>query len=380
MADAGARWRVVLKHAEATAYLLRHALITPAAIVEGDLTLADLSRRNHIIRVTTNEGTCYLLKQNASRDGAIGVAHEAATYRLLESSVGCRELSRHLPRCIRYDSDECLLVLELVPNAEDLFTYHSRRGSFPTSLAKTLGTALSAVHRYGTSALEGETSGKFSGRLPWVLCLDQPGLAIFRDLSGANLQVIRVLQSSPEFRDQLKELREGWQGDAFIHHDMKWDNCLAFGKSASSRKSLVKIIDWEFADRGDPCWDVGAMFGNYLSFWLTSIPITGQEPPNRFLDLARYPLSRMQPAICAYWKAYVRGMGLDAAISQEWLVRAMRYGATRLVQTGYEQMQASTYLTGNLVCLLQLALNILQRPHEAIVHLLGIPLGVGDVA
>jgi len=347
--------------------------------VDGDLALVDVSRRNHNLQVTTDKGPCYLLKQGAGRDGMAGVAHEAAAYRLLEWRAGSGELQRYLPRCISYDCSESLLVLELVSNSENLRSYHSRRGHFPTSVAATLGRALSAVHRYGTLALDCDTSGRFSGRLPWALFLDQPGLAIFRDISNANLQVVRILQSSTAFRDQLNELRSAWRANAFIHHDMKWDNCLVFSESASGRKSRLKIIDWEFADRGDPCWDIGAVLGSYLSFWLTSIPITGEEPPDRFLELARYPLNRMQPAMRACWRAYIRGMGLDVATSREWLLRVVRYGAIRLIQAGYEQMQAATHLTGNLVSLLQLSLNILQRPYEAIVHLLGIPLEAAEV-
>jgi hypothetical protein len=125
---------------------------------------------------------------------------------------------------------------------------------------------------------------------------------------------------------------------------------------------------------GDPCWDIGSVFSNYLSFWLLSIPITGEAPPDQFVELAQYPLESMQPAIHSFWRSYIRGMELDAATSDEWLLRAVRYGATRLVQTAYEQMQMSIHLTGNVVCLLQLSLNILLRPQESIVHLLGLPL------
>lgn len=108
---------------------------------------------------------------------------------------------------------------------------------------------------------------------------------------------------------------------------------------------------------------------------MLSIPITGEAPPDRFVELARYPLERMQPAMRSFWQSYVQGMGFDPATSGEWLLRAIKYGAARLVQTAYEQMQMSQHLTGNVVCLLQLSLNILQRPQEAMAHLLGLPLG-----
>jgi hypothetical protein len=124
---------------------------------------------------------------------------------------------------------------------------------------------------------------------------------------------------------------------------------------------------------GDACWDVGSVFNDYLSFWLLSIPITGEDPPERFLDLARYPLAKMQPAMRAFWDTYVQSMGFDQATARERLIKSVRYAAARLVQTAFEESQNSTEPTGNVICFLQVALNILQRPEQAAMHLIGIP-------
>ena len=120
-----------------------------------------------------------------------------------------------------------------------------------------------------------------------------------------------------------------------------------FAPPESQRKTGVKIIDWEFAAVGDPCWDAGAIFSNYLSFWLLAIPITGEEPPDRFLELSSYRLQDMQPAIRAFWRGYVRGLGLDPAMLNDWLLRAVRYAAARLLQTAFEQLQTVAYINGN---------------------------------
>ena len=177
-----------------------------------------------------------------------------------------------------------------------------------------------------------------------------------------------------ELWQRLDELRQDWRGEALIHYDGKWDNWLVLAEPAPRRTTRLKMVDWEFAGLGDPCWDIGTVFMDYLSFWLLSIPITGEAPPERFMELSRYPLERMQPALRAFWQAYVQHVSLDATTSYHWLLRAVKYGAARLVQIGFEQMQTSMQLTGPIVCLLQLSLNILRRPHEAAVYLLGIPL------
>jgi hypothetical protein len=80
----------------------------------------------------------------------------------------------------------------------------------------------------------------------------------------------------------------------------------------------------------------------------------------------------MQPAIRSFWESYVRRRGFDRVSSREKLRLATRYGAARLLQTAFEQSQNVSHLTGNLVLLLQLSLNMLARPDEAGADLLGI--------
>lgn len=357
-------------------YLLQHKLIDPASIVTGGLTVVDVSRRNCNFKVISTQGPCYLVKQGISPDRATTVAHEAAVYQLLESDTRAHnvKLPHYLPRFYRYDPQEHMLILELLPNAEDFRQYHARYGRFSTSLAAMAGKSLGTLHRLTQPGNRLWDDSWFLDQLPWILTIHRPSLWIFWDVSEANLQLIKIVQHSTEFCQLLDDLRQDWQADRLIHHDIKWDNWIIFAQSSSRRKVGLKLIDWELAALGDPCWDVGSVFNDYLSFWLSSIPITGEEPPERFLELSRYPLERMQPALRSFWASYTRQMDLDASIADQWLLRAVRYGAARLVQTAFEQMQRSTQLTGNIICILQLSLNMLRRPHEAAVLLLGIPL------
>jgi hypothetical protein len=45
-----------------------------------------------------------------------------------------------------------------------------------------------------------------------------------------------------------------------------------------------------------------------------------------------------------------------------------------LVQSAFERTQNSAWITSDVVCLLQLSLNILQQPADATATLLGIPI------
>jgi len=365
----------MLTQPEAGPYLLQRELLSAASIVEGDLVVADASRRNRNFKVTVERGPSYLLKQGVGADGIATVAHEAAVYQFLHARAEKNGMDRYLPRYYGYDPKERILILELLRDAQDFREYHAQRGYFSKILASAMGKALSKVHRLTrTDGKNDEDGHMYPVQPPGALSIHRPEPRTLQDISSANLELMKIVQHSAQFRQVLDELRREWRTETLIHYDIKWDNCLVFARPASKRKTRLKIVDWELAGMGDPCWDIGSVFSNYLSFWLLSIPITGEAPPDQFVELAQYPLESMQPAIRSFWCAYIRGMELDAATSDEWLLRAVRYGATRLVQTGYEQMQMSIHLTGNIVCLLQLSLNILLRPQESIVHLLGLPL------
>lgn len=369
------RWLTVimLNQYEVVSYLLQHKLLSPAQVVAGDLKVADVSRRHRNYKITSSLGAGYVLKQGVGQDRIAAIGREAATYQFLDS--GIKGLSRYLPRFCAYDAEERVLILELVDGAQNLREYHLHHGYFPISLARILGNALATLHSLAVTGKNGKEDGRRAARQPpWVFSVHRPMIKFLQECSSANLQLIQIVQQFPVFCDQLDALREEWRTEALIHGDIRWDNCIVFGKSSSARKSRLKIVDWELAGVGDPCWDVASVFNDYLSFWLLSIPVTGELPPDRFLELARYPLEKMHPALHAFWLAYVQQMNLDVATADRWLLRTGRYVAARLVQTAFEETQMTIQLTGNIVCMLQLSLNILQRPHEATAQLLGIPL------
>jgi hypothetical protein len=366
---------MMLTQLEVVRYLLRHQLVSVDSFVDGDLMVEDASRRNRNFKVMSQHAPSYLLKQGISPDGLAAVANEAAVYELFWSDTASDELRRYLPHFYKYDPIENMLVLEFLRDAKDVKEYYAYRKRFSAVLASAIGSALGTLH--SLMWIEGKTSRGMQGLThgpPWVLALHRPVPEIFWHVSGANVHIIKIIQQFPEFCDLLDDLFKEWRIETLIHFDLKWDNWLIVESSAGRHKTGLKIVDWEFAGRGDPCWDLGSVFSEYLSFWLLSIPVIGDIPPDKLFVLARYPLSRMQPAIRSFWESYVRRMNLDTTSSHEWLLRSVKYAAARLVQTAFERMQMAMQPTGNIVCFLQLSLNILQWPEEAIVHLLGIPL------
>jgi thiamine kinase-like enzyme len=354
-------------------YLLGHKLVKENSIIEQDLTVADISHRNNNLMVMSDKAPCYLLKQGIDKDTKETIANEASIYQHLHSNHLTRKMTQYLPRYYGYNKEKHLLILELFSNAKTLRMYPVRKGRFSVILARKIGEVLGTLHQTTAIKREEKHDSNLSNTAPpWILSIHRPSLRLFKNLTNGNIRLIRIIQKFPELCMKLDSLRDQWHIESLIHQDIKWDNFLLIGNSGKDIN--LKLIDWELSRLGDPCWDVGSVFADYLSFWIMSIPVTGETPPDKFPDLAQYPLQRVQPAILSFWKSYTKQMKLDDNIADEWLIRSVKYAAARLIQTAFEQLQTVIYLNSNSIICLQLCFNMLQRPIETSAQLLGIPL------
>jgi hypothetical protein len=66
-------------------------------------------------------------------------------------------------------------------------------------------------------------------------------------------------------------------------------------------------------------------------------------------------------------------MDLSGAEAETWLARAVQMGAARVLQTVLEYLQGGEQMTGGVVNLLQISLNMLRDPARAAHGLLSIP-------
>ena len=363
----------MLTHSEVGTYLRGQGLLDAHAVVAGDLEILDSTRGNVCYEVVSARAPSYLLKQGPDAERAARIAYEAAIYAWLHTTLQARRVRSYLPALHRYDPQEQVLVLELLPQALTWGAYHQRRGRFPLRIAALLGAAVGTLHQIGPGAVSGDGDSPIAPcPLPWALAVHRPSFDLYCGFSLAGIQLLGLLQQFPEFGRHLDQLRAEWQCQTLVHYDLKGENLLVLPAGAGAR-SQVKLVDWELAGWGDPCWDVGSVFGEYLGSWLHSVPVAGEGPPDQFLELAGYPLEKIQPAIRRFWEAYARHMGLSSATAGEWLLRATRYSAVRLLQTAFEESQIQVELTRDALCFVQLSFNILQRPGDAALYLLGIP-------
>ena len=389
---------MIINRENITHYLLGRGLLSFDSVVDGDLLVVETSSRNRNFKVIRGDQPGYFVKQVKTFEpqNVETLRYESACYWLSRNDPDFEPLAALMPRF--YDSDPVrhALVIELLPEGGSLSDYHRQLGAFPIEVGVQLGRILGTYQReMGRRLREGAKSSAFARRVPWILSLHELNQNLFGQLSAANTQVLGIVQGYPDFQQTLDGLRRNWRFDSLIHGDIKWDNLhVTVGRDggreeggeagargaaeggearkAEEGRMNLRLIDWELADFGDACWDAGAVFQSYLSFWVFSMPAVAGVPAEQLVSSAQYPVEKMQPAIRAFWKTYTDERGLTGEEAREALERSVSYGAARMIQTAYEAMFYAPQITASALYLLQLSLNILKSPREATASLLAL--------
>ena len=96
-------------------YLLRKKLINRKSIVQGDLRILDVSRKNRNIEVISRNGKSDLIKQAKLGDmfSAKTIKREFQLYQLIESDFRLSELRSVIPTVVDFDTEQNILIIEL---------------------------------------------------------------------------------------------------------------------------------------------------------------------------------------------------------------------------------------------------------------------------
>ena len=324
-------------------------------MVEEDLRVTDVSRRNSVFVVTASDAPTYVVKQ-AGPGTADTLAHEAAVLRELARMP---LLAGVVPALAHYDEAAVRLVLRSPPDAIPW----RQQARLPRLAAGALGRTLAAVH---ASRPELESSPPQDDRL-WALTLPEPALERLRHMSTGELELVSRIQADPVLCDRLRRLRDQVGDEAFVHGDLRWENCLALAAPGSKRRTRVLLIDWELAGPGEPTADLGAALGECLRLWVESVPIVDPSSPGLLASRARYPLGRLKPVMRALWAGY-----RSAAARPVSLGRVAEMAAVRLLETALEHAQRLVGVSAEALALLQVADNVLRTPEDAARRLIGL--------
>jgi aminoglycoside phosphotransferase (APT) family kinase protein len=162
--------------------------------------------------------------------------------------------------------------------------------------------------------------------------------------------------------EALDRMREQWDPETLIHGDFKWSN-LAGGR----------LLDWELAQWGDPAWDVGGAMHGMVVEDLLALELPGEGGPERLFEMLGEMLARRREDHRAFWSGYVAERGLPPARTAALQGRIPAATGLRLIKTAYEWCQAETRMPRRAAAILQLGINMVVRPEQAMRFVLGLP-------
>jgi hypothetical protein len=358
-----ALYRSILQH------LLCLGLLQAQSIVSGGVRITEISRRNANFRIDVDDGRGFFVKMARSPVTAATLTQEADLYASFRRTPDFASFAEYLPLFVDFDFNRRVLVLELLRDANDFAQYNSSRRKPSPLLARCLGRALAILHGLGRDCAARRKVSDSGAR--WVLSLHCPGLHALRDMSPAELQLVRLLQSHGD-PCRLDGLRAAWKDSTIVHGDIRMQNCLAVPSPGSTRLTRLKLIDWELGGKGDPCWDIGCVFAQYLDFALTRTALPAGENLG-IIEVSGEPLLDVQVALRAFRDAYFRGWRpQERESSSELLTKATGFAGIRLFQTALERARESISLDARTICLAQLGVNVIAKPQDALVRLCGL--------
>jgi Phosphotransferase enzyme family len=342
-------------------YLLDKGLLTPRQIVNGEFRVDIADSRNRNFIVNRDYDNAYFIKHIRTLD----VEHvntlqtEATCYWLANNEAQYSSLKDFMPTYHSFDYNNNILIIGFERGKITLNDYYDRTRKMPIAVAQRIGSILNAYHGHVSELLTNSSSARFfkKGR-PWVFSIasNQNRLPSPQTPEG---QIFTLINSNPKYKELIAVHENTWENKSLVHSDIKFTNFLI--DHSNDDTPNIKLVDWELADIGDPCWDVASVLQAYLNLWLIQEMNKDQQ--------YGFSLPLVQESIAAFWKAYSEDQVTD---TNRILNKALAFCALKMIHTCLETTPGSPSLGLYGAKLLQLSFNILDNPDGARSSLLGI--------
>jgi Phosphotransferase enzyme family len=307
--------------------LLDARLLSPGTIVDGDLTLRNVSRSNGVFLVSADGGMRFVVKGPPLGEGVSDQGspeRERRFYDRLAREPGLLD-GAPVPHPVATLGE--LLVLAGAGSGETLEERYRRRG-LSSDDAALLGHALAGWRRLSFRL----TDVALPGRHPWVmsaLSSDPPAPVV--ENAGAG-QLAELLRPHPLLVEGLARLKEGWRTNDVVHGDIRWDNAVVEPDPGTGRDRVI-LVDWEYLDGGDFGWDVAGALADAVAFETTDALSAEEEtfrlPTSGELSGLRSAVSR---SLRTFGCAYREELGEPAAAD---LNAGIRFLPARVLQIGF---------------------------------------------
>jgi hypothetical protein len=297
-----------------------------------------------------------------------------------------REISDFLPELLYFDPDRSILVVKFLADYSDLYGYYLKEHQFPLVVAKSIGQLLGTIHSqtFQRSAYHQFLTVRVASRDENRANLDKSYTAIdiIRNLSRITprvfqmmplecLQFFKLYQRFPSLSQAIADLGSSITPSCLVHNDLKINNILLDLNWQQPTSKIIRLIDWERADWGDPAFDLGCILGSYLEIWLDGLVISTTLSINDSLQLATTPLELLQPSLFDLVRSYLDRFPAIINARPDFLDRAIQFAGLSLIQRIETRIDEDRLFGNRGIVMLQVAKQLLCAPQTAMNTLFG---------
>jgi Phosphotransferase enzyme family len=283
-----------------------------------------------------------------------------------------------LPNLLHFDVDRSILIVEYLDTHCDLYRYYATEDIFPIEIAQSIGKVLATLHsqtfdrsEYRQFITAQSNSRITNPAMDLVHRLSRITPDVFWVIPPDCLQFFKLYQRFPSLSQAIFDLSKAITPSCLVHNDLKINNILLDLQWDIPGSTVIKLIDWERANWGDPAFDLGCMLGSYLEIWLENLAIDNAFNINESLQLNPTPLELLQPSLFSLIQAYLSGFPAITIARPDYLDRVIQFAGLSLIQR-IEIIIDEDRIFGNRgIVMLQIAKQLICSPQAAMNTLFG---------
>lgn len=344
--------------------------------------------KNFNLLLTLPEGRQLLVKQEPrNREGktASEFLREWQFHKMLRSFPDFSHIISSFSQAIYFDVENSIIVFNYFKDYRDLADFYSREHIFPTTIVTAISATVALIHRLTLDRRDYQeifesSTGVFNNHaFEMIHSLKRLTPEIFGNYPADALKFFVLYQRYSSLEQAIAELSNAIEPCCLSHNDLKLNNILlannweeTVSQTLLPANSIIRLIDWEKSNWGDPASDLGTLIASYLQIWLYGLITSKTIAIEESLHLATTPLELLQPSIVTLVEAYLSNFPEILERRPDFLLRVVQFSGLALVEAILATLQHQKTF-GNLeICMLQVAKTLLCRPEQSIQTVFGI--------
>ncbi len=345
--------------------------------------------KNFNLLLSLQNGRKLLIKQERHNQEGKTAGEFLNEWQIQEFLQRFPELSHIRPllsEVLHFDAEHSIIVFNYLNDYCDLADFYTNKNLFPTEVATSIGATLATIHRatfnrqdYQEFFYQQSDDIPSEQALNLNLGLERITPEIFGRLPADGLKFFVLYQRYDSLGKAIAELIDAFEPCCLTHNDLKLNNILlhnnweqTLSKAEQSSNSVIRLIDWERGNWGDPAFDLGMLIASYLQIWLSSLVVSKSIDIEESLRLAMTPLEQLQPSIAALTKAYFVNFPEIVDRRPQFLRRVVQFSGLALIQQIQAMLQYQKSFGNTGICMLQVAKTLLCRPEQSIPTVFGV--------